>query len=799
MNDLRFAVRQLLKNPGFTAVAVLTLALGIGANTAIFSFVNAILLQPLPYRDADRLVMVYENHRANGWFKMEVGPPLLAEWRKQSTVFEGLAAQSVPKSVILTGFGAPETLAGASLSANAFALLGVKPVLGRDFLPDEEVFGKHHVVLLSHELWQRRFGGDPNILGRSIALDSEPKTVIGILPPQTHFPQQEIQVWLPLAFQPWELQARHAHSYFVLGKLDPGVSVEQANTELSLIAGRMAAADEQNKGWGAEVHGLQSVMVGDVQRMLLVLLLAVGLVLLIGCANIANLLLARAAARAREFAIRAALGAGRGQLIRQLLTESLLLCAAGGVGGVVLAKAGLGALIRFSPPDLPRVWEGIHLDGTVSLFTVLLTLLTGLLFGLVPMFQATNPLLARELTESARGSTGVRRARLRDGLVVAEVALSVVLLIGAGLMIRSFGSLLAQDVGFSREQVVTMNFNLPGKKYPNQSDSQRFFEQLLAGVRTIPGVTAAGGALGLPLAGWQRSQSVEIVGASPPAAGEATVAHYSQISPGYFSAMGIPLLQGRDFSENDRTNTPLVLIVDETFVRKFQLGTNVLGRRVKGIDNGLESEIIGVVRDVKRTDLAAPPAGAMYRSYQQVCWGQLTVAIRTPRDAGELTRAVRAKLDLLDKDLPIENVLTMTQLLASSVAQRKLSVQLLSGFAGVALLLAALGLYGVLAYNVSQRTREIGIRSALGARHGDVIGLVLRQGMKLAGLGVLLGVLSALALTRVLRNLLYEVKPTDPLTFIAVSCLLVAIALFACWLPARRAARVDPMVALRSE
>src|SRR6266540_2714052 len=787
MDDLKFAFRQLLKNPGFTAVAVLTLALGIAANTAIFSFVNAILLQPLPYKDADRLVMIYENYPANGWFKNAVAAPMLDVWRKQSAVFEGLGARGYSGlNPVLTSLGAPETITGWRVSANVFGLLGVKPVLGRDFLPEEDTFGKHHVVLLSHEFWQGHFGGDTSIIGRIITLNSEPKTVIGIMPPRTHFPQGETQVWLPLAFEPWELRYRHAHNYLVLGKLKPGASIAQANAEMTLIAERMAAADAENKGWGAEVHGLQQDMVGHVQRVLLVLLGAVGLVLLIGCANIANLLLTRSTARVREFAIRAALGAGRGQLIRQLLAESLLLCAVGGLGGWLLATAGLACLIRLSPPDLPRVWEGIHLDGSALMFTASLTLMTGLLFGLVPALQASNPALARELTESARGTAGIRRGRLRSSLVVVEVALSVILLVGAGLMIRSFGRLLAQDFGFNPEQVVTMNINLPNKKYPDQSDSQRLFDQLLAKVRALPGVLASGGVYGLPLSGSIEGQDIELVGAPPLKPGELLTADYAQVSPGYFAAMNIPLLRGRDFTEGDTTNAPLVLIVNETFIRQFGLGTNILGRRLKISDSRRrESEIIGVVKDVKGNDLASPARGAMYRSYQQFCRGRMTLVIRTPRDPLDVTRAVRAELDQLDKDLPLEDIRTMTQLVESSVAQRKLSVRLLSGFSGVALLLAAIGLYGVLAYAVAQRTREIGIRTALGAQRGDVIGLVVRKGMKLAGFGILIGLAGALALTRLIRGLLFGIGPTDPFTFAAVPLLLAAVALLASWMPAR--------------
>jgi len=433
-------------------------------------------------------------------------------------------------------------------------------------------------------------------------------------------------------------------------------------------------------------------------------------------------------------------------------------------------------------------------------FTASLTLMTGLLFGLVPAFQASNPALARELTESARSTAGIRRGRLRSSLVVAEVALSVILLIGAGLMIRSFDRLLTQDFGFNPEQVVTMNINLPNKKYPDQSDSQRLFDQLLVRVRELPGVKASGGVFGLPLSGSIEGQDLELVGAPPLKPGELLTADYAQVSPGYFAAMNIPLLHGRDFTERDATNSPLVLIVNEIFIRQFGLGTNVLGRRLRISDSSKrESEIIGVVKDAKGNDLASPARGAMYRSYKQFCRGRMTLVIRTQRDPSDVTRAVRAELDQLDKELPIENVRTMTQLVESSVAQRKLSVRLLGGFAGVALLLAAIGLYGVLAYTVTQRTREIGIRTALGAQRLDVIGLVVRQGMKLAGLGILIGLAGAFALTNFMRSLLFGVAPTDPLTFAVIPVVLATVALLACWLPARRAAKVDPMEALRYE
>ncbi|HEX8986112.1 MAG TPA: ABC transporter permease [Bryobacteraceae bacterium] len=801
VQDFRFALRLFQKNCAFVVFAILVLALGIGATTAVFSFVNAILLRPLPYKDADRLVAVYENYPANGWLRSAVAAPMLEAWRRQTTVFEGLGARRwATARLALTGLGSPETLTGTQVSANVFQLLGVRPSLGQDFLPENEIFGKHHVVLLSHEFWQRRFGGDAGIVGKAIALNSEPTIVIGVMPPGTHFPRSGIDVWQPVAFEPWELGYRHAHNYVVLGKLKPGVSLAQANQELRVIAARMAAADGESKGWGAEVHGLQDDMVGDTRPVLLVLLTAVGLVLLIGCANIANLLLAHSTARVREFSIRLALGAGRGRLIRQLLVESLLLCAAGGLAGWLLAEGALAGLIRLSPPDLPRVSEGIHLDGLALAFTALVTLTTGLLFGLAPAWEALNPALERPLTGNARATAGIRRGRLRGALVVAEMTFSVVLLIGAGLMIRSFGRLLMQDVGFNPEQVVTMSIKLPGKQYRTQAECQQFFDQLLARVGSLSGVKASGGVFGLPLSGTIEGQDVEFVDAPPPKPGEVLTADYAQVSPGYFTTMNIPLLEGRDFTDRDLPSAPAALIVSESFIRQFHLGTNVLGRRLRVSDSSKrESEIIGVVKDVKSNDLAAPVRAAMYRTYKQFCRGEMALVIRTERDAGDVTRAVRAEVAQLDKDLPLERIGTMTRLVESSVAQRKLSVQLLTGFAGVALVLAAIGLYGVLAHTVSLRTQEIGIRAALGAQRRSVIGLVIRQGMRLAGLGIVLGVAGAFVLSESIRSLLFGVAPTDPITYILAPALLTGVALVACWLPARRAVKVDPMVALRHE
>jgi putative ABC transport system permease protein len=799
MSDLKFAFRQLLKNPGFTAVAVVTLALGIGANTAIFSFVETILLKPLPYPNSERLVQIFENNIVNGWHKNAIGAPVLAEWRKQVTVFEGIAARG-SALYSLTGRGAPTVLSGAPVSANTFSLLGVKPLFGRDFLPEEEIYGRHHVVLVSYECWRKRFGGDTNILGQSFVLNGEPYEVIGVMPARMQYPEPNLEVWTPLALSPDQLRQRHNHSYLAFGRLKPGVTISAAQTQMDLIAAHMAASDEQNKAWGIELYPMLEVQVGDSRQLLLVLLGSVGLILLICCANIANLLLARAAARGREFAVRSALGAGTGHIIRQLLTESMVLATFGGIAGILVAQVGLAVLMGASPPDLPRIAEGVRVDERTLVFTAAISLMAGLLFGLAPAWQMSRQTLARDLNDASKGSSsGPRRRRLHSTFVVSQVALALMLLIGAGLMIRSFGRLLSQDLGYRTQNVINMPINLPAKTYPSLGAKMTFFEQLRERVAAIPGVASAALVYGLPLGVEDSQISSEIVGAPPPRQGEPASAGYSQISPGYFSTLEIPLLQGRDFTSFDRTNTSSVLIVDQTFARNFKLGANPLGRFVNVGDGAQKAEIVGLVKDVKRRDLAEAPRGEMYRPFLQNCWGYMNLTVRTSRAPGDITRAVRSELDQLDKDLPLENVRTLSHLIDSALEQRRLSVELVGGFAGMALLLTAIGIYGVLAYNVGQRSREIGIRMALGARKMDVLTMVLREGIILMGIGVLVGLAGAFALSRLLRSLLFGVTSTDPLTYILVPMLLVAVAIVACLVPARRAARVDPTVALRME
>jgi putative ABC transport system permease protein len=795
---MKFAFRQLLKSPGFTAVAVLTLALGIGANTALFSFVNAILLRPLPFKEPQKLVMVFTNYLAINAHKNWVSAPAFNEWRKQSTAFDGLAARGFG-GFVLTGKGQPENIPGSRLSVNIFRLLGIQPTLGRDFLPEEETYRKDHVVLLGHELWQRRFGGDTAIVGRSITLNGELYTVIGVMPARTFFPESDTQLWTPLAFSPEQLRDYGSHNYLVYGRLKPSVTLSQANKEMSLIADRMANTDEHYKASGAEVYSLHETMVGNSRAGLLVLLGAVVMVLLIGCVNIANLLLARSASRSREFAIRSALGASRGQVVRQLFTESMLLAVLGGTAGILLAVFGLQALVRFSPPDLPRIWEGIHLDLRALGFTVVVTAIAGLLFGLAPALQPSLSKFVWNLQEGGRGSSvGRESQRVRALLVVSEVALSVMLLVGAGLMIRSFSRLVAQDLGYNPEHVVSFDLGLPGKKYPTLAARARFFQQLKEKVDTLSGVQSAGLVRGLPLSGQNSGGDISIKGASQPAAGEAWDADFAQASPGYFHAMNLRFIQGRDFNERDGTNTVPVAIVNEAFVKKFKLGTNVLGRLI-GFAGENDIEIVGVVKDSKRSGLATVQRAEVYRPYTQQCWGFMSLVVRTQTDPMVLARSIRIELDTLDKDQPIEHVRTMTQLVTNSVTQRRLSVQILGVFAGLAMLLAAIGLYGVLAYGVAQRRREIGVRMALGAQRSDVLSLVIRGGIRLTLAGLGLGLVAAFGLTRVMSSLLYEVTPSDPITYAVVSALLLIVGWLACWLPARRATRVDPIESLRYE
>ncbi|MCC7374337.1 MAG: ABC transporter permease [Verrucomicrobiales bacterium] len=797
LRDLRFALRQFLKQPGFFAVAVLTLSLGIGATTAVFGLVNAVLIQPLPYPNPDRLVTLYETLQRPGASRGPVAAPMLQLWRSQTTAFEGLGAVS-GDTFAMTGRGIAENLNGRRLSANLFDILGVTPMFGRGFRSAEETFGNHRVVLISHEFWQRRLGGDTAILGQTLLLNFEPHEVIGVMPPRTYFPEPGIEVWTPLAFTPDQLQQRHAHTLEVFGRLKPGIHLEQARAELDVVSRRLAQSDPENRDWNAEVQTYREVLVAPSRRTLYVLLGSVGFVLLIACVNIANLLLTRSAARTREFAIRTALGAGRWPILRQLLAEGCILSIFGGLGGLALAHAATALIPALAPPELRFIGRELHLKPVVWAVAGTLALTTGVAFGLAPALQ-TFARASNRASLGSRDASGGQRPASRQILAVAQLSLSLLLLSGAGLLIRSFLEVLSQPAGFNPRNVVTLQIALPEQRYPEQADRTRFFSQLQEKVRALPGVDASGMILGLPLAENQMGTAVEVVDRTTTDSDQPSQAGYAQISPGYFKAMQIPFVAGRNFTADDRAGTPDVVIVDETFAARFGLGPNPLGRRLRLGDGARAAEIIGVVKDVRRHALDRPPQGEVYRAYEQRCWGFMSLVVRSSLGADDIARSVRRVLDDLDPDQPLERVRTLNTILDASVAQRRVSAQLLGAFAVTALGLAALGLYGVLSTQVAQRTAEMGIRMALGAQPSEVQGLVLRQGFRLAVAGLVLGLSGAFALSRFLADLLFSVSALDPVTFGTVSVVLLATALVACWIPGRRASLISPLAALRSE
>ena len=799
MNDLKFAFRQLLKNPGFTAVAVLTLALGIGANTAMFSVVNGVLLKPLPYRDPERLVRLFESSREPGWERTPVSPATFLDWRSQNQVFEDIAAIQWG-SLNVTGAGGPERLPGLRVSACLFPMLRVSPILGRQFASEEDKFGKHHVALISHRLWQRRFGGDRNVVGQTITLDGEPFTIVGVMPAEFRFMDGQAELWTPVAFTPDQITSRGNHSWSVVARLKPEATLEQAKAEMNTIAARLAKQHAGQGSSGVTLVGLQEELVGRSRRLLLLLLSAVGLVLLIACVNVANLLLARAASRQKEFAIRAAVGAERRHLLRQLLTESLLLATAGGALGCLWAYWSVETIASIAANSLPKI-DQVQLDLRVLGFTLVVSLGAGIVFGLAPSLHATRVDLDLALKEGGRdASEGGGGRRLRSSLVIAELALSLVLLVGAGLFIRSFMRLYEVNPGFNPMRVLTLALNLPDKKYPSDADRASFFRRLLERVETLPGVQSAGAIFGLPLSGGQSRMSFAIEGRPEARPGEQNSAGYRQISPDYFRTMSTPLVTGRDFDQHDTTKAPAVVIVNEAFVRQFLAGEEPLGKRLQiGGSDHRQAKVVGVARDVRHENLAVAPGPEMYVPFSQHCWGLAAVVVRTAMEPAEMANTLRKAVMEVDPDQPIYNIRTMQAVVSDAMAGRRVQMWLLGTFAAVAVGMAAIGLYGVMSYSVTRRTHEIGVRMALGAKRRDVLSLLLRQGLKLAGFGIGLGVPIALGLTSLLRTLLFEVKPTDPVTFVGVSLILLLVALLASWLPARRAAKVDPMIALRTE
>jgi putative ABC transport system permease protein len=798
--DLRYGVRMLLKKPGFTLIAVITLALGIGANAAIFSVVNAVLLRPLPFKDPDRLMWIRET-KLPQFPEFSVSPGNFLDWRKQNTVFERLVAVS-GMSFNMVGTGDPEQIRGMKVTDGFFALLGAQPQLGRDFLPEEDQPGRDSVVILSHGLWQRRFGGDPKILNQTLMLSGQIYTVIGVMPATFRFGGADLDLWKPMAFTTQEAQNHGGHWLSVIGRLKPGATEDQARTEMVAIAGRLAAQyPDANTGWSLKLMSLLEFTVRSVKPALIVLLCAVAFVLLIACANVANLLLARAAGRQKEIAIRTALGAGRARIIRQLLTESALLAILGGSVGLLLAKWGMDLLLKLAPQGLPRMSD-VSLDGRALAFTAAVTLLTGVIFGLVPALQSSKPNLNETMNETGRGSTeGRRRQVVRSALVVLEVASALVLLVGAGLLIKSFWRLQQIDPGFNPDNALTLMVSLPRAKYPEDAQRAAFFRQLLEKIGALPGVQAAGATNSLPMGG-DMVLAFVVQGRAPlpPGAGQST--NFYGVNADYFRAMGIRLLRGRLLNERDTRDSPHVAVINETMARKIFPDEDPIGKRITfdgGGDNPDWYEIVGVVSDVKQYGLDQATPMQTYEPYTQQTFPSMTLVARASGDPTHLTAAIRDAVLQLDKEQPIANVRTLDQILSTSIAQQRFSTLLLGVFAAVAISLAAIGIYGVLSYAVTQRTHEIGIRMALGAARRDVLRLVVGAGMRLALLGVAAGLAVAFGLTRLMSTLLFGVSATDPIIFGLIPLLIVTVALLACWIPARRATKVDPLDALRIE
>jgi putative ABC transport system permease protein len=801
--DLRYAARLQRKNPGFTIVAVIALALGIGANTAIFSVVNTVLLRPLPYKDPERLVMVWEDASKQGYPRDTPAAANFVDWRDQNQVFEGMAA-IVDTSFNLTGSGDPERLEGRSVSANMFPLLGVEPQIGRVFTAAEDQPGAQRVVLLSYALWQRRFGGDPGIVGQSLTLNGESHVVVGVMPARFQFPSSDDQAWVPIALTQQDAGNRDRHYLQVLARLKPGVSLAQAQSEMSTIAARLQQQyPESNTDLGAAVQPLHKHLVGDIKPALLVLLGAVGLVLLIACANVANLLLARAAVRQKEIAVRVALGARRWRLIRQFLTESVLLSSLGGLVGLAIAYGGLVLLKAFIPENISQARE-ISIDLKVLGFTFLVSVATGLIFGLAPAVQATRFNQIDTLKEGGRdAATGGGGKRLRGLLVMAEVAISLVLLIGAGLLINSFLRLRNVDPGFRADNLLTMKVVLPDAKYETMERRSVFYTDLINRVQSLAGVRSAAVTTNLPLYRQGNSISIGIEGRPAPPPGQELIVVTRIVSPGYFDTMSIPLLQGRQLTEQDIRTTPRVVVISETMARRYWPGEDAVGKRISlGRIRKPEDwfQVIGVVKDVRQFELTAEPKPQMYLTYRQAgFFDARDLVVKTDVDPASMAATVRKAVWEIDKDQPVSNIQTMEEILADSIARQRFSMLLLAIFAAVALVLAGVGIYGVMSYSVAQRAREIGIRMALGAQTGAVLKLAVGYGMKLVLAGLVIGLIAAFALTRVMSTLLFGVTATDPATFTLISLLLISVAALASYIPARRATRVNPIIALRYE
>jgi putative ABC transport system permease protein len=807
-HDVRFGWRMLRKNPGFATIAVLTLALGIGANTAIFSVVNATLIRPLPYPNSSRLVMVWETKWTEQEKQNVTSPATFLKWQEHNTVFEGMAI-CFNDTGILTGGGAPEQIAMQDVGPNLFSLLGVNAMMGRVFVPAQDgAEGADKVALLSFELWQRRYGADPDILGRKVLIDDTPRTVVGVMPrgfqffvKQQSFYQKPPEMWVPMILS-GQRATSHGRYLQVVGLLRPGVTLPQAQSAMTSLAQRLEAEDPASmKNWGVNLVPLRTQLVGEIEPGLRYLQAAVGLVLLIACANVATLFLARAAARRHEIAIRMAVGAGTRRVVRQILTESCLVALLGGTAGLLLAWWSTRALLAFAPANLIPL-EGVSMDLRVLLFTMAAALLTGLLFGTVPAVQAARTAPSAPLNDGGReGSSSLQRSRARSGFVVVEVALALILLTGAGLLVRSLTRLMAVDPGFDPKNVLTGSVLLPNAKYDKDERRAEFYAELLSRLRQLSGVRSASANGFLPFAGIIAGTGVDVEGRPPLPMAEKPVINITLVEPQYFETMGIPLVQGRSFNQREGVELSHTVVISQSMASQLWPGENPIGKHVTIYmkRENSPSEVIGVVGDVKHAGLDADIRPTAYWPFPELSFSFMTVVMRTDGNPLALAPALRRTVLSLDKDQPVADIRTLESLLSASMARTRFATVLMSVFAAIALLLAVLGIYGVVTYIVEERTREIGIRLALGASYRIIIRLLLKQGMVLAGLGIVIGTALSLALTRLLVNLLFGTKTTDPVTFAGVVLGLAGVALAACYLAAMRAARVSPMTALRSD
>ncbi len=806
LQDLRFGIRTLKSSPGFTAVALATLAIGIGANAAIFSYVDGILLKPLPYPEADRIMRVLEKPPGGG--RNGISALNYLDWQKQNTVFEFMAAQT-GGSVTLTGVSEPVRLPGQRVSSHYFDIFGIKPMMGRGFAPDEDQMGKGDVAILSHRLWQAQFGSDPGILGRKLILNGRPCSVIGVLPPGGAFDRAYTQIWMPLVFEPQNL-TRNFHWLGSYALLKRGVTLQQARAQMDGIGAQIAQAfPDSNKGWGVVVERFADVIIApDLKQAVLIIMCAVGVVLLIACANLANLMLARSSTREREVAVRASLGAGRWRLIRQFLTESVLLSICGGVLGLAVGWAGMIGLRAAIPPfALPREVTAT-MDGRVLLFALAISVLTGILFGLAPAIQAARPDLASTIKEGGRGSTAGARQRFRNALVVAEVALAFVLLTASGLLLRSFRNLLRVDPGFETANVITANLPISEKRFPEPAQLNTYLREVIRAVRAVPGVREAALTSALPLEGWGYGMPYLINGRAEVDRANRKACYFKMVTPSYFRTLGITLRKGRLLNEHDVKGSPPVTLINETFARREFKGEEPIGRRVlvqeivpgrAELGPEIPWEIVGVIADEKINGLNDDRSAGMYVANEQSPVFGVSLLARTAVPPLTLQQSLRRAVQGVSKDQALSEVRSLEQVKNDSTTGERIQALLLGIFAGIAILLAAVGIYGVISYSVAQRTHEIGIRAALGAGGATLVRLILRGGMALTLCGLALGFGAALAVTRLMQNLLFGVGARDAGTLAAVGAVLAGVAVAACYIPARRASKVDPVVALRYE